>query len=1328
MLQVDRKFLEEQVKQSLREKSLLPQKPENHPYVLLQEKVSGWTIAKALGAGAVGGPLAYLLIRDDLKDYPWFKWIELVEDLLISVLVGAPASWKIVAEDWKTSSFYGSGISGIYSRVSNEFELDVVERTLIKFIKPVAVGAGELIGEMKGEMIQEFYASIDKHSDKLVNVKNNNRLNIKSILKSYYKEVDALIRKNALGNDPSTGDGYESFSIYMNRFWTGAWFGIEDQGGSKHYRPGHNDDGWLSQETKAIAKLAGNEKQIKDRLESGIFWLLSAAPSVNSFYELARYGQKNNRLMKSLVAAAAAKYHAEQNVFLAYADIILSLIGTVALIMTFGGASPAIAGTQTAKKGTQAVTSTVAVVEAGTVAASGISSTLSTAAKAGTGVSAAAKIGSIAFKMSEFAASIYIVLDEISQDLSFLMQRYSKFSNSYFEILNNSRYSKEDGNPLDDDFKVDDAPGFIAQSVSAAMGGEQPKPEEKENKEFVQVDRGQHRQIADKILKEKLLPLLEEINSAFYRVYGLASSEVPNTVAKLQREGFFKKKMIKALKSGNKEQHDALIGQIAEHQAVIEKSKEELKKRNQKLESSGAMAMQAAKKTDKIAGSTQLKIPANVSGRDPSRAKSDKEPVKPDEQLEEPTGKPDEEEKAQIVAPMKISADDVLFVGDSIADGMWKYGAGQRGESIAVGGTFSYQILKSLRKYFEEKDGGIKEQKSKKTIVLSAGTNDAYSGSVTNGGWLTPKKTNANIDAIVALAKKNGYDIKIMPLIPDGKKNRKTLLKQAFDPAKHAQYIAAVNSHIDSKGYTTFDSNIQIANDGIHPTAAGYKNLISNALGSISVSKVVGASGGTSAAAKDLPTFAGGVDKINRFFNRSPKQMKSLPRTQREAAVRKYYQISGATGRTGLPLEVLVQHIGAESNYINKDFLGDTNIKAGPSYGLGQILRTTGIWLLKQSGNPQLPSGTNMVDFLNVASNNLDMTVKQFEWNRRYLSKKSWFQKADESQKNLFLLYSYNMGPGGPGKYIKRAGGNIDLALNNLNDHYVKRWKMKDGYGHKIVRLAGQSTGTVDFDDVSVSGGNVVDSGQTGAAQDPEIQKEKLFSQAAASVENITTFEELAKFFWSNFNHTGDRISRFRPKMKTTRGMLEQTDLAKFKEDNVKYLKLLHDRNKGKWKREYDADISAAAGDQAKIDLANKKIAYYHRPIVYAYAFTSTMPNFDSTQVSFAFDPVLGRNSVDFGGDTTFYKEDYQGDINFQKFISKVKSLLDVNKKLLVKLGDLLESEPEQKKNIDIYVEFIQDFVAVLESSTLILSDKKETALRKGYAISILDRTFKLLS
>lgn len=1240
MLQINRKFLEEQVRIALKEEGVITE--------------------------------------EEGKD-----WLPIIGEMLQAVFVGSSSSWKTVIDTASRYGMYGTGISGIYAKVIEEEKLDKVLITIFKLLEPKLTEGGTLTAEFKREPFDDFVNAINNHKDKLSSA--NSDKEVSSLLLAYYEDIDDIVNKHGLGN-MSSG---QKFDRYIFRFWAGR-HDID----RTHYNPGTNKR-WIKQETEAVRKLKGDPESVGDRLEAGILWCLSVAPAVTSFMGLGSYLATDNgkKLTSALAAAAAAKYHEEQPVFSSLADISLSLLGTVGMVFTLGG-SKFITGGMAA--GLKAVTM------------EGAATKLVAAGAAMKASKFASVIATKTYIISEIGLTFANMLDAMTETFGPNAQKYSKYSKVYFDVMKNSRYLKSLGNPLDDDWDFDDAAVSIYQGL---IGGGQSE-EEMKAEGFVQLQPDQAKQLANSILTNKMVPLLDKLSDAFYGQYGEAMQkaglEVPQ-VSKLQNTGFQKSKIIKMLKNGDEQGHAEFLQGITTFEQSLKEHAATLKSRTNEFNKTAALAKEKAQVTDSIASNPKIKLPDSVTSRTKSVTTQDSE----DEDSDVP----------------QVNSTDLFFVGDSIAQGMRDTATGSDG--VTHGGRTSDYVLKQLINKFGEV-ATLEEGSGNKTAVVSVGTNDAVNHSVGNKRY-TPEKTARNIEQIVNLLKQNGYNtVKVMPLMQDGNKDRKHYTynkkKLPFDKEAHASYVSSVNSSLQTAGLELFDNNVELWPDGIHPKSP--KNLLSKALGakvSQSTSSSMVASQGIGLnKGEDKPKeeFDGDVDKINAFFNRPVKEMKGISRSKREAAVRKYYQIIGASGRTGLPLEALVKHIGAESSYINKGFLGDTKIKNGPSYGLGQILRTTGEWLSGQPGHPQIPSGQSQVDFLNIASNNLDMTIKQLEWNRNYLDRKDWFKKSDPTQKNLFLLYSYNMGPGGPGKYIKRAGGNIELALNNLSNHYVKRYGWPMGYGHKIMTGAGKSVPTVNFDDVSVSsssaGGVEQLPGQSARQSEPEEKKDLI-----GPLKDINNLSDFAEYFYELFRNSASRADAASRKMDVALGKFENSNLGEFRKRNVDYIKVIHKTKRAIWKSEFERDMKDAAGDPAKEELANKKIAFYHRPIFYADVFSISIPNIKENSVSFAFEPGTKRVSVNFGGDNTFYRQDSDGGKNFAKFLSILEELKELCDALAAKLKGFLKSEPEEERNINAYLPSMEKLSQTISQALPVLKDGTEPAIRKAHVITILDLAFQ---
>lgn len=673
----------------------------------------------------------------------------------------------------------------------------------------------------------------------------------------------------------------------------------------------------------------------------------------------------------------------------------------------------------------------------------------------------------------------------------------------------------------------------------------------------------------------------------------------------------------------------------------------------------------------------------------------------------------------------EIKSSDIIFVGDSIAVGMSNQVP--NADKVAKVGQTSSWVLSQLQKRFG--NAALTEGAEGKTAVISVGTNDAFGAGA--GGNYTPEKTLQNIKSIVNILKQNGYkDVKVMPLFQDGIKGRTKLNGYSFDQNKHKEFVDAVNSGLSTAGLSTFDNNVALSKDGIHPKS--YKSLLSNA---ISGSSIVAAQSVAPYDPKQVDAynkdsekpkqkFEGGVEKINAFFDRPVSDMNKIPRSQREAAVRKYFEISGASAKAGLPLEALVKQMGAESGYINKDFLGDTKSKYGPSYGIGQILRVTGEALVKKSGQ-------ELIDYLNIASNNLDTVVKEHVVNTRYLSRNSWWNEASDTQKQLLILYAYNMGAGNSKRGVKgfmtRAGGDLEKGLSAMNAHYVKKYNYKMGYGHKIMAAAGQSIPKVDFDSVVVKPSSKIEKPTAQAAQSAQAQTSasgQNLQGLIAAMKKAQNYEEFRNAYSDltgmDYVTSSGKISDLKRYSERAR----MSNISQFTKERVDFLKALHKENFSNWKREYQTDIKNANGDQEQIDKADRKMAWFHRPVFYVTAFPAGLRKFfdNSGEISFGFEPGTNRNSTSYRANERFYKEDTLNNATYNKFLGQVSVLNDAFIASIEKAEELYKgADSEEQQKLEKMKEYLETFLNISEFTLDGLKNKGTEASRKAFLLSVLD-------
>ena len=250
----------------------------------------------------------------------------------------------------------------------------------------------------------------------------------------------------------------------------------------------------------------------------------------------------------------------------------------------------------------------------------------------------------------------------------------------------------------------------------------------------------------------------------------------------------------------------------------------------------------------------------------------------------------------------------------------------------------------------------------------------------------------------------------------------------------------------------------------------------------------------------------------------------------------------------------------------------------------------------------------------------------------------------------------------------------------------------------------------------------------TPAAQPPEEQKfetntadlESQISSVAAT-ENFGSFvPEYSKLMGSSlgtsFRNTAD--------MKSAAREIEKQDLTQFVKQRTTYLKAVHANNFYKWRRQYDEEIKNAGTDEAKKEAANKKIAWFHRPIFYVTLQSNSLRKFFGTapSVSFGFEPNSNRVSASYRGRDTFYREDIEGNAAYNRFLKELALLRKAINTVSKKLDSFLDKAPEQDANmikkLKLYIDPLNNIVNKVSSG---LSQRGTEASRKAYLITILD-------
>ena len=192
--------------------------------------------------------------------------------------------------------------------------------------------------------------------------------------------------------------------------------------------------------------------------------------------------------------------------------------------------------------------------------------------------------------------------------------------------------------------------------------------------------------------------------------------------------------------------------------------------------------------------------------------------------------------------------------------------------------------------------------------------------------------------------------------------------------------------------------------------------------------------------------------------------------------------------------------------------------------------------------------------------------------------------------------------------------------------------------------------------------------------------------------------------------------------------MVEETNLSKYRKDVSNYMKSVHKKNLPSLTRQFYSELQAAGDDKEKRELANKKIAYFHRPIFYSEVDVKALSNMQGTAITFAFEPGSKKASVSFEGKEKFYKQDHENNTELKKFTAKMNVIRESLGSLLRKLESFSKTEPENKKDISVYYEFLTGLKKVMDKTIPIIDSSQESALRRSYATNILNRALQKLT
>ena len=322
--------------------------------------------------------------------------------------------------------------------------------------------------------------------------------------------------------------------------------------------------------------------------------------------------------------------------------------------------------------------------------------------------------------------------------------------------------------------------------------------------------------------------------------------------------------------------------------------------------------------------------------------------------------------------------------------------------------------------------------------------------------------------------------------------------------------------------------------------------------------------------------------------------------------------------------------------------------------------------------------------------------------------------KQDPATKLGILAVAHLLGHGGAKKFIN----------NNLKNVGADAWGTKDAEYYNLIKKALNGEGP---DPSAVADKDPILKTKDSEQTSPEDIKKsgEGFEKALANLREADSYKSFADFFFDIFGLTAGFLDSTNKNMSMVLPEIKNSDLTSFRDKRISFLKdTIHKTNMGTWRSIYKNDIKNAAGDENKIEQAEKKMAYFHRPMFIVRLMLSGLDMFGKSRITFSFEPGSGRIGVNFDGGFVFYKQDFQGSNNLNQFLDILKKYAEASRVVGEKSRALLEEEPENSENIQVYVRFSEIFSSFVDSTIETLSSSSTSSLRKAYSIFVLDRAF----
>tara|TARA_Y100001938_G_C8101188_1_gene441823 strand:- start:7974 stop:12551 length:4578 start_codon:yes stop_codon:yes gene_type:complete len=868
MRQVDKKFLEEQVKLVLENK--------NNPKVL-NEAIPAAVIAAGIGVSLIYGAFAWrTMVRDYFKNKKvdfaekggenvlgWMDFLDIASNYIIG---DWDYAYKPLGLSIKQSLKYGISPGGyISAAMEAQKDMDPYSKVLFRFIeaKPPISEDGVQLGSIawKENVFSGLRKIINSHQSKIRDsFFQNNKKETGSLIQKFMDDVFELL------DDEGISDRTASL---RNNIYT---FGLDDNQAAidrdvkAMFKPGKE---WCTREASRLLK---NKESYKRDIDLKIYMEemilntnhLFFKKGFSSFSDL-RCQEVNKRTLVNISALAVHAKSIEQStswavIGLGLFDIILSLFSTITLFM----------GGYALKAGQSFLKFALAQYCRSYIKFLFGSRMLQATQRLAGLINSQTKFNTVTrLGLTTMSMTLEMTI-QLNQDYGLKLAKLKQYHKAYFEILKSNRFDPADfgiyasqdmsiaGNYIWDqigaiyDMIMKDNPDVAQDSSSTsfsddvtAMSSQKDKDKQKIAAiDFTRVKDGTKRkkQLLDRLLygtggvsianaTTGILKTYEEILRLQFRFVGLHTEALEKVLSNPgenapQPEKFYKglnstvKEVEKYYLAGKELECEQFLDSFDEYQETIEKSKKEIKENQKKakmLDSSfGDVKEKQIKDLRKIANDAKISLSAGCEAPT-ATYQQDASPA-----ITGPEQGAEQETKTTTLA--QLDPIDVIIIGDSNANSMLRHFKGNTNPTnhVAKGGARAAEILRLLKAHFKKNYPSLSEQTKQKRIPKAAIIHMGYNGPSEN--------LQAMKDTVVFLKEKGIKDIRIVdikvdtPKKPRYEKNIKSLSAELKKlPSQYPGVIIIPNNgELNSK---------LPKGDGFHYTPKGYRQIIKDSLG-----------------------------------------------------------------------------------------------------------------------------------------------------------------------------------------------------------------------------------------------------------------------------------------------------------------------------------------------------------------------------------------------------------------------------------------------------------------------------------------------------------------